>query len=410
MRTLLVVALVFALGLGSQDVPPIQGAIGCLQDFPTATSPDPRATVMMCGLDNPRGLAFNGSALFVAEAGRGGLDFPVADRICFAGQAAGNRCFGPNGAISRLWGGVQEEIATGFPSHAGGSGQNAIGPNDIAFVYGPDPRFGPAHRDGAPDCTAGCAYVAIGLQQPPAVRDLVFNGVRVFADFAKLARMNAGGDWGYVADLGAYEAANDPDQIFQDPPKIDTNPYALFAERNGHAVLVIDAGANSLLRVGAAAERSAVEGLGISTRAVFAPHPTSADDAVPTSIATGPDGALYVGELTRLPAIAGISNVYRLTPGASPSVCVGGFNQIMDLAFDAAGNLYVLQLTGALIRVTPEPDAAPDLCARYANGVRSVVASGFALPTSVAVGPDGALYVSNRGTAARVGQVIRIQQ
>ena len=419
MRSSLVVALFVALGLAArgpaailadQDGPPVQGAAGCLQDFPSAASPDPRATVMMCGLDNPRGLAFNGSALFVAEAGRGGLDFPVADRICFAGQAGGNRCFGANGAISRLWSGVQERVASGFPSHAAGAGQNAIGPNDIAFIPGPDPRFGPRQRDDAPDCAGGCAYVAIGLQQPPAVRDLEFNGVRVFADFAKLARMNAAGDWGYVADLGAYETANDPDQIFQDPPKIDTNPYALFAERSGHSVLVIDAGANALLRVGAAADRSAVEGQGMSTRAVFAPHPTSTDDAVPTSIATGPDGALYVGELTRLPVIAGISNVYRLTPGASPSVCLGGFTQIMDLAFDAAGNLYVLQLTGALIRVTPEAGADRDLCARYANGVRSVAASGFASPTSVAVGPDGALYVSNRGTAARVGQVIRIRQ
>ncbi len=64
---------------------------------------------------------------------------------------------------------------------------------------------------------------------------------------------------------------------------------------------------------GAAADRSAVAGLGISTRAVFAPHPTSADDAVPTSIATGPDGALYVGELSRFPVIPGNSNVYRLS-------------------------------------------------------------------------------------------------
>lgn len=419
MRSSLVVAVVVALGLAArgpaailadQDVPPIQGAAGCLQDFPSAASPDPRATVMMCGLDNPRGLAFSGPALFVAEAGRGGLDFPVADRICFAGQAGGNRCFGPNGAITRLWSGVQERVATGFPSHAAGAGQNAIGVNDIAFIAGPDPRFGPQQRDDAPDCAAGCAYVAIGLQQPPAVRDLEFNGVRVFADFAKLARLNAAGEWGYVADLGAYETVNDPDQIFQDPPKVDTNPYALFAERSGHSVLVIDAGANSLLRVGAAAERAAVERLGISTRAVFAPHPTSADDAVPTSIAAGPDGALYVGELTRFPVIPGISTVYRLTPGASPSVCIGGFTQIMDLAFDAAGDLYVLQLTGSLIRVTPARDPDQDLCARYANGVRSVVATGFASPTSVAVGPDGALYVSNRGTAARVGQVIRIQR
>ena len=62
----------------------------CIQDFSNRESPDPRVTVVMCGLDNPRGLAFferrqatddrNGddggdsdAALYVAEAGVGGF-------------------------------------------------------------------------------------------------------------------------------------------------------------------------------------------------------------------------------------------------------------------------------------------------------------------------------------------------
>ncbi len=95
-------------------------------------------------------------------------------------------------------------------------------------------------------------------------------------------------------------------------------------------------------------------------------------------------------------------------------MCLGGFTQIMDLAFDDAGDLYVLEwgnnaLGGGLVtRVTPAVGVEQDLCARYAGGTRSVVAGGFTSPTSVAIGPDGALYVTNFGSTARVGQVIRI--
>ena len=51
---------------------------------------------------------------------------------------------------------------------------------------------------------------------------------------------------------------------------------------------------------------------------------------------------------------------------------------------------------GALIRVSP-------------NGTRTTIASaGMVNPTSVAVGPDGALYVSNRGIFPGTGEVLRI--
>ena len=55
-------------------------------------------TIVMSGLDNPRGLAFapNG-ALYVAEAGRGGSG------PCVISGVNELRCFGHTGAITRLW-------------------------------------------------------------------------------------------------------------------------------------------------------------------------------------------------------------------------------------------------------------------------------------------------------------------
>jgi hypothetical protein len=68
-------------------------------------------TTVMTGLDNPRGLAVGPEgALYVAEAGRGGPGPCVVLR-------GTPQCYGPTGAASRLWHGVQERIATGLPSY-----------------------------------------------------------------------------------------------------------------------------------------------------------------------------------------------------------------------------------------------------------------------------------------------------
>lgn len=389
---------------GAQRPTLIEGNASCVQDFPSAASPDPRATVVMCGLDNPRGLMFNQSALTVAEAGRGGFGLGTAD--CFVGAVGATRCVGPTGAISQLWNGAQTRVATGFPSHATTLGRQAIGPNDVALV--------PAPGDAATasECAAGCAYVAIGLQQPPGYRDLY----PFLADFAKLAQFTPGGGWRYVADLGAYETAHNPDQVYKSPPQLDTNPYGLLVDPAGRQIIVADAGANALLRVSAAGY-VAGNGFVIDTEAVLRPHPTAGDDAVPTSVAIGPDGARYIGELTGFPLIRGEANVLRLgRAGDEPAVCLSGFTQIMDLAFDKNGDLYVLEFQGRLMRITPATDsgAAGDgegaICARYAAGVRTAIVTGLTNPTSVALGPDGALYISNRGVLPATGQVLRIER
>ena len=380
MRIFVIVSVVLALGVVDGGTGAVQVVPTCVQDFPTAALPDPHASVVMCGLDNPRGLAFDHDALYVAEAGRGGLGAGTGD--CFIGQAGGMRCYAPNGAISRLSDGVQERIVTGLPSHANLQGRNAIGPHDVAF--------------------AGGMFVAIGLQQPPSFREQF----PFLADFARVAEILPDGQWQSVADLGAYETEHDPDQLYYNPAKLDTNPFGLLA-LPGHDLLVVDAGANAVVRLEA--------GGAASTHAVLAPHPAdSQDDSVPTAVERGPDGAYYIGELTGFPVVPGAASVYRLPHGAeAPELCLTGFTLVIDIAFDHRGRLYVLEHGGQLLRVTPRRPAAADrggqpvLCAQYAGGEREVLVTGLTSPTSVVVGRDGAVFVSNRGIFPATGQVIR---
>jgi hypothetical protein len=325
-------------------------------------------TTVMSGLDNPRGLAFGPEgALYVVEAGRGGSG-PCTSSIRPL-EPDQPRCYGPSGAVSRLWHGVQERVVTGLPSYAGPSGQ-ATGAHDIAMLG------------------RGDAHVSIGWGTNPLLRGTLGSP---WTTFDWLARVDASGNWRLEDDVGAYEVAANPDS-----GPLDSNPYGLSAEP-GQAV-VAEAGANVLLAV-----RS--NGL-ISTLATL---PSRAQgrptDAVPTAVAIGPDGAHYLAQLTGQPFTAGAANVYRVVPGQAPAVAYSGFTTIIDLTFGPDGSLYVLEhstgpvffaLPGRLLRIAPD-------------GTRTTVVDGLTRPGSVAVGPDRALYVSNRAISVGTGEVLRIE-
>ena len=109
-------------------------------------SAQPALTVVMSGLDHPRGMAIGPEGgLYVAEAGRGGSG-PC--QVVLASEPP--RCFGLTGAITRFWKGRQERVVTGLPSQANAPG--ATGPHDISFVG------------------RGGAYVSIGSGGNPSLR------------------------------------------------------------------------------------------------------------------------------------------------------------------------------------------------------------------------------------------------
>lgn len=343
----------------------------------------PQFQVVAQGLDNPRGLAFGADgSLYIAEAGKGGAG------PCVTGPEGGEVCFGTSGAITRVRSGVQQRITTGLPSYADADGSAATGPHDIALS------------------ATGDAYVAVGLGGTPTVRAQYGEAA---AAFGHLIRVSQNGQWQPVADLAGYEQANDPGK-----EGADSNPYSVVVVSDRQ--VVADAGANALFEVAANGAVSTVAVF--PSRLVPAPPipglpPQIPMQSVPNSIARGPDGAWYVGELTGFPFQVGGANVYRVEAGKAPAVYATGFTNIIDLTFGPDGSLYVLEIIskGLLQAEGPDGDVSGSLYRIAPGGARTVVASaGLIAPSSVAIGPDGGIYVSNFGILAGAGQVVRVGQ
>jgi hypothetical protein len=329
-------------------------------------------TTVMTGLDNPRGLAFGPEGgLYVTETGRGGSGPPCRTNRGLL------TCYGPTGAISRLWHGVQEKWVTGLPSMAPASGIEAeAGPEDISFLG------------------RGGAYVTMGLPGTPAVRALLGPNLDLSGRLLKIA---ASGTIKKIADPVAYEATNNPDGGL-----VDSNPYGVLALPGRQ--IVADAGGNSVLEVAANGTMSTLAAYGSRPNPIFPIGPPFVE-SVATAIAKGPEGALYVSELTGAPFPTGFARIHRIAPDGSTSVHASGLTAVVDLAFATDGALYALQhgscgpffaCPGSIVRVV-------------GSGPHPTVYSGLSRPSGFTIGPDGAFYVSNNGASAGIGEVLRIQ-
>ena len=339
-----------------------------------------RPKVVATNLNNPRKLFLGpGGAIYVVEAGTGGSD------KCL-GTGPYTTCVGLTGSITRIVNGAQSRVVTGLVSWATPAQQRAQGPAAVLV------------RGGTYDVLIGDA-VANARGGNALGPDGAIAGDLIATQRGKAAPR-------VIAKLAAFEAAHNPDHgagpgaKFGDPA-IDSNPYSLTAYRGGFAVA--DAGANDLLWISPAGTISVLAVFPIQTEKLTkatatrlgAPTLTSLSvQSVPSSVTVGPDGALYVGELTGRPFQPGAARVWRVVPGQKPSLYASGFTNITDLAFDGK-NLLVLEVAakglwedptfaGALIRLAP-------------NGTRTVLASaGLVAPAGLTVG-DGSIYISNYG-------------
>jgi hypothetical protein len=233
-----------------------------------------------------------------------------------------------------------------------------------------------------------------------------------------------------VGDISAFEIANDPDAAVWKHPDCEedpaggfsagpqSNPYHVAATADG--ALVADAAGNTLY--------AASQDAGLEVVAVFTP-PVDGDEylflkqdavtgaqacyvqPVPTSVAVGPDGSYYVGELTGATAAGlptGISRVWKIAPGTRDAVCselapdpacellIDGLTSVIDVEFGPDGRLHVVEYDANSWLAAFIPGAALGGSIKacdVSDGSCELVAGGLVFPGAVTFDKWGDLWL-----------------
>lgn len=242
---------------------------------------------------------------------------------------------------------------------------------------------------------------------------------------AALYRVSRGGQE-KLADLWAFEAEFNPDNGAGAPPgaEIESNPFdvealgggqALVADAAGNDLLIVDRRGNvdwvAVLPVEVVSTANLQQILGcpdvpeeLSFFAFFCTVAAFPAQPVATSVAIGPDGAYYMGELKGVPAPLNESRIWRIEPGSRHVRCGtdpgctlvkdGGFTSIVDLSFGPDGTLYVTELdeaSWAAVEFGGAVGGTVNAC-NSTTWSCAELATGLTMPIATTVGKDGTVY------------------
>lgn len=326
------------------------GAVTHLGDL-TSSAP---VTVVASGLDEPRNLAWGPHGhLLVSEAG-------TPDGVC---DPTGTSCYGLTGSIADISSGTPVPVVTGLPSAL--SEQEVVGPDALAYVHGRLYTL----ETGAPQELPSWLPASLAAQMAK--------------QFGALLNISHGRN-SVVANVGSadYQWSQAHLSLASDFP--DADPYGLTADPRG-GFYTVDAASNTL---------DSVDIHGHVQVLAFIPNTPAGTDGVPTCLAVGPDGAVYVGQLTGHGNSATAANVYRYSPRGGLTVWQSGFSAINGCGFGANGDFYVTELDTTGFLPTGAPDGVVIQISK--DGTRTVLGAGKLLgPSGFLAGPDGSIYVAN---------------
>lgn len=360
----------------------------------------PTVSVLAKGLNAPKHLTIGPDGnLYVAESGTGGnSNCAVGPKT--EGVGTTSYCDGPTGSIVQVSAtGQMHGAQAGLPSVVEKDTEEALGPAAVAF---------------------NGSYTAVVFQNE-LVGKTGANGLKGAAASMFGTMVIRDGSSATVAHITAFAAAHPQAAatlggIPHSETTYDSDPYDVVAYDNGF--VVADAAANDLLSVSDNGTvhllaRFPAEPETLPAKVLGNPKPETIDaQAVPTAVAVGPDGALYVGMLRGVPSDPGSAQIYRVVPGQAPTVFAKGLTAVTAIAFDGPDLLATEYSVGGLLAPPTVPGALVEVSPN-GESVTTLPVRGLSEPTGVAVGAGGTVYVANDGdspaSAKDPGEILAIK-
>jgi DNA-binding beta-propeller fold protein YncE len=307
------------------------------------------------GLNQPRGLAFDDAGdLFVAEAGAAAASEPSNLPITT----------NQSGRVLRITpGGARTTVVDGLPFMHYTDTSIDVGPADVAVL------------DGALYVLTGEGYGQLSralLRAPPGQPPQMVASILNFA--------MAGTRLGQMIGPNAVAA----------------NPYAMVAAPDNSALYIADGASGRVLR-------ATLDG----KIGVFAELP----DLPPlTGLAFGPDGRLYVTMFSALPHAPGSGALWAADRSGKLALAADGLTMPIDVGFDAAGQMYVLEFGDGRQPERPYAAGVGRLLRIAHDGSRTVVLDRLNYPTAMIFSRAGDLYIAAGGafSAPGHGAIVKI--
>jgi hypothetical protein len=185
------------------------------------------------------------------------------------------------------------------------------------------------------------------------------------------------------------------DPLGINPPNPLTNPYDLLAHES-EGLLVSDAGANAVWHVSLSGEIILYAKLNPLIYPTEEGHKQT--QAVPTGMAVGPEGAVYVATLTGYPYPPNTARIMRLydrngdgdaLDEEETTVYASGFTTATDVAFRPDGSMLVTEYSSAMRELIEvgfgESYRHPGRLILWEQGEMTVLADDLVSPTAVAL-------------------------